>query len=707
MSDDDEAAGLLARCELTLPAGTLADLDADLEREWLVTNGLGGYALGTVAGATTRAYHGLLVAAVNGPADRRMLVTKIDEVVTLADGEAAALGTNEWASDATAPLGYQRLAAFTLDAGLPRWMYRLPNGGALTKQVWMEHGENLTYVRYEYTADGGASGDVTLTLTPFCLERDHHGNTRGSADWRFDVLPSANACAIRATADLPLYRLIASPAATFVEHGEWYWDVFHRKERERGLPDTEDVYVPGHFAITLAPGQQVALALWAGDALPDVVAGLGGAAHESTVEAAYQRERGRRADLLRRAGARARTVPSYAQLALAADQFIVARPDPDMRQPGVTVIAGYPWFTDWGRDTMIALPGLTLATGRHEDAAALLRTFARYVSQGMIPNRFPDVATAIPQVGPSAAQPANGPEYNTVDATLWYFQALRHYLTATGDHALLADLFPTLDGVIDWHVRGTRYGIVMDPRDSLLKSGADGVQLTWMDARVDGWVVTPRRGKPVEISALWYAALALMEEWSSALSRDGARYAALRQQVEASFYARYWYAAGGYLYDVVDADGVDGANDWSLRPNQLIALAVAPRLLPPSAAASVMRVATQVLLTPLGLRTLAPADPRFVGAYQGDQHARDAAYHQGTAWPWLVGVLADGSRATGMFAEEVTALLTSLCEQLTTAGLGTISEIADGAPPYRPCGCVAQAWSVAETLRVLWERAEP
>ena len=696
MTGDDRMAQRLALCALPLDPSSLANLDDDLSREWLVTNGLGGYAFGTVAGATTRSYHGLLVAAVQPPTDRRVLVTKVDEVVTLADGEAIALGVNEWAGGAIAPEGYRRLVGFTLDAGIPCWTYQLPDGSTLVKHVWMEYGQNLTYARYRYVGAGAPDGNVTLTLTPFCLDREHHSVTRGSESWRFDVRPSTSACAIQATPDALTYQLIASEAATFVECSEWYWNVYHRAERERGLPDTEDVFVPGHFAVTLSAGQQATLALWAGADLPQAMSALGGASHEATVEAAYQRELTRRDALLQRAGDRVWNVPSFTQLTLAADQFIVSRADPVTNQPGSTVIAGYPWFTDWGRDTMIALPGLTLATGRHEDAATLLRTFARYVSQGMIPNRFPDAAT---QFGALASPP----EYNTVDATLWYFQALRRYLTATDDHALLSELFPVLTDIIAWHVRGTRYGIIVDPRDGLLTSGAEGVQLTWMDARVDGWVVTPRRGKPVEISALWCGALASMEEWALALGRDAALYGRLRQQARQSFFARYWYAAGGYLYDVVDVDGVDGANDWALRPNQLIALAVALDLVPESAAVSIMETVARELLTPMGLRTLTPADPRFIGGYEGDQRSRDAAYHQGTAWPWLAGAFVDVSRATGACVEQAAALVASLRGQLVTAGIGTIGEIANGAPPYRPCGCVAQAWSVAETLRILWE----
>src|SRR5579859_51180 len=699
---------------LALDPATLGDLDADLAREWLVTNGLGGYAMGSVCGATTRSYHGLLVAAVRPPVDRAVLITKVDETVTLPDASRVELGTNEYAGGAIAPHGFARLEGFALVGSIPRWTFRLSDGIALEKSVWMAHGYNATFVRYRYVA-AAHMDSIQLTLTPFCLDRDHHGVTQGALDWRFLVDTEAAACTIRAfTGALP-YRIIAGPAARFTATGEWHWHVFHRAEHERGLPDTEDVYQPGTFTITLAPGQTASLLLSAGTSLPPELAGIGGERHEATVADAYEREQARCADLLSRAGARVVVDAMAARLALAADQFLVARPVPtalpaptepqsllsgisreassvsaaSARDDSITVIAGYPWFTDWGRDTMIALPGLTLTTGRHADAGGLLRTFARYISQGMLPNRFPDGGAA--------------PEYNTVDATLWYFVAIGRYLDATGDEALLSELFPSLADIIAWHLRGTRFGIGVDPADGLLRAGASGVQLTWMDAKVDDWVVTPRRGKPVEINALWYAALSRMAAWARRLGAEAGPYDAALAAVERSYWVRFWYEAGGYLYDVVDVEGQPGTVDSSFRPNQLFALSLAHPLIPLDKAQHMLMRIEERLLTPMGLRTLAPDDPRYIGIYTGDQRSRDAAYHQGTVWPWLLGAYADALLALyGAAAHaRIRALLPPFEAHLRTAGVGTISEIACANPPFAPCGCIAQAWSVAELLRML------
>jgi predicted glycogen debranching enzyme len=673
---------------LALDSATLHDLDADLEREWLVTNGLGGYALGSVCGATTRSYSGLLVAAVRPPVDRAVLVTKFDEVVTLHDGTALALGTNEYADGTIYPRGYEFLAAFALEGSLPRWTFDLGQGATLEKRIWMEHGSNITFVQYCYVADSAAS-PVMLALTPFCLDRDHHSVTQGAEDWHFLVDAAPAACTVRAFAGAMPYHLIAGPTARFTASGEWNWHIFHRQEHARGLPDSEDAYMPGCFEVTLAPGETATLALSAEATLPAMLAALGGPQHEAICIAALDREQAREAALLAQADTAAHGDELFTRLALAADQFIVARSDAERaEQPEtqVTVIAGYPWFTDWGRDTMIALPGVTLTTRRYAEARGLLRTFARYVNQGMLPNRFPDGSTA--------------PEYNTVDATLWYFHAISAYVDATQDWSLLDDLFPLLADIIEWHVRGTRYGIGVDPADGLLRAGASGMQLTWMDAKVGDWVVTPRRGKPVEVNALWYHALRLMGFWSRWLHRDASRYDTLCAAVEQHFLPRFWYAAGGYLYDVVDVEGEAGAVDWSLRPNQLVALALAKPLIPEAQALSIMEIAERELLTPLGLRTLAPNDPRYQGAYGGDQQARDAAYHQGTVWPWLLGVYTDACISVYGDSGRMDDRLKPFMAHLSVAGLGSISEIVQGNPPFAPCGCPAQAWSVAELLRV-------
>ena len=574
----------------------------------------------------------------------------------------------------------------------------------------MERGANITYVRYRYLADGAdqATPPIQLLIEPYCVSRDHHASQHGSSDWRFEVTPLAlqadaapNACSVLARPEALPCR-ITSGAARFEPSGQWVWQVAHRAERERGLDADEDVYIPGTFTLTLEPGATASLVISASDQPPILPDGTspGGLDHETIIEAAFQRERARERDLLARAGNPTDTF--IQRLTLASDQFIVGRRPAPLHMPSaghaldVTIIAGYPWFTDWGRDTMIALPGLTLATGRHAEARGLLRGFIAFLSQGMIPNRFPDSADA-------------PPEYNTVDATLWLFHALDRYLAVTGDWPLLAEFFPALDNVIGWHVRGTRYNIQVDAADGLLRAGAEGVQLTWMDAKADDWVVTPRRGKPVEISALWYHALTLMSGWARHLGRgsgDIAVYDALAAQTRTSFAARFWYPAGGYFYDVVDVDGQRDKTDCSLRPNQVFALAVAPDLITPEQGRSALVAIERSLLTPLGLRTLAPDDPAFQGHYGGDRRTRDAAYHQGTVWPWLLGAYAD-ARAHFFPEEDARAiratLLAPLEAHLREAGIGTISEIACGAAPFTPAGCPAQAWSVAEALRLARE----
>ncbi|HEY7851084.1 MAG TPA: amylo-alpha-1,6-glucosidase [Ktedonobacterales bacterium] len=684
---------------LRLAPDAYGALDSALAHEWVVTNGLGGYAMGTLAGATTRCYHGYLIAAPRTPQERVALVTKLDEQVTLASGEQIALGTNEYADGTIDPRGFERMTGFALEGLIPCFSFRLADGLTLEKRVWMEHGANVTFVHYRLVAapdaDEAARAPLTLRVQPFLVWRDHHASQQGNPDWHFALETGPAWCSARATPSADICRLTAGPAARFAPSGLWYWHVEHRAERARGLPAEEDVYLPGDFTLHLAPGATGSLVLSMGDAtgaLPDS-AQPGGADHEAVVALALARERERERRLLAQAGAHNDLTR---RLTVAADQFIVGRrPAPALpaigeRDPAVTVIAGYPWFTEWGRDTMIALPGLTLATGRVAEARSLLRGFIAFMSQGMIPNRFPDTLGA-------------APEYNTVDATLWLFHALDAYLSVSGDWPLLAELFAALDSSIDWHIRGTRYGIGVDPGDGLLRAGAPGVQLTWMDARLGDWVVTPRWGKPVEVCALWYRALRLMAGWAERLGRDAAPYTALAAEAQANFAARFWYAAGGYFYDVIDVAGEPGTVDAALRPNQVVALAVAPELASAEQARSALMVVERELLTPLGLRTLAPTDPAFHGVYGGDQRSRDGAYHQGTGWPWLLGAYAD-ARAHAFPEEDAAAtrtrLLGPLQAHLREAGVGSISEIAWGAAPFTPDGCPAQAWSVAEALRL-------
>ncbi len=678
------------------------DLATSLDREWLVTNGLGGYASSSLAGAATRSYHGLLVAALHPPVERTVLVTKVDEEVTLPDGQCCKLGTNEYQHGVLDPQGYTRLLCVALEGDMPCFTYRLNPTLLLEKRVWMQYGQNTTYVQYRLTGtldddDEKTEGVTSLSLYPFCLTRDYHQVTQGAQDWHFLVDAQGNRCQIRAFTDAQPFQCILPPSATFSQTGAWYWHVLHRRDTERGLPDLEDVYQPGIFRIAMKPGQRVTLVISAEATLP---LELGGPQHEEMVAQALSHHQRRIRQLLavadRSVEELAKQAPLFARLVIAADQFIVARPDYENTQIAQvgkirlspdrkTVIAGYPWFTDWGRDTMISLPGLLLCTGRYSEARGLLKAFISFTHNGLIPNRFPDQGTS--------------PEYNTVDATLWLFHALDRYLAATGDWSLLKDLFPALEDSIDWHVRGTDYSIHVDPKDGLLCAGVAGVQLTWMDAKVDDWVVTPRHGKPVEVNALWYRALSLMESWAVHLSTDASYYSRLRTQVLRHFAERFWYAEGGYLYDVVDVDGVAGKVDVALRPNQLFAASLTHELLNEAQTASMFQQVTEHLLTPVGLRSLSPTDTAYQAHFNGDRWQRDGAYHQGAVWPWLIGPYVDVHLRVHNDRAALRPLLQPLVRQLWQRCLGTLSEVAEPEPPFTPAACFAQAWSVAEFLR--------
>ncbi len=681
------------------------DVQKGLDHEWLVTNGMGGYAAASIVGAATRSYHGLLVASLHPPVERVVMVKKCDEEITFPDGHILKLGVNEYEGGAIDPEGFQYLTSVGLEGDIPRFTYRLDDLLTLEKRVWMEYGQNTTYVQYLLHGamdeeSEKSTGTLTLTLFPFCLSRDYHSTTQGSHDWHFLLDSQQNRCRIRAYESAPAYELIAPPSAKFKPIGNWWWHVFHRRDHDRGLVDQEDMYQPGTFQLQLIPGKRITLVL---TAEAESSAGFGGPQHEEAVVHAYARHNLRIRQILavadRSTQNLSRQDPVRARLVAAADQFIAARPEyttdsatgkqtlhlaPDRK----TIIAGYPWFTDWGRDSMISLPGLLLATGRYSEARGLLKAFASFAHQGLIPNRFPDSGETL--------------EYNTVDATLWMFHALARYLTTTGDWSLLKELFPTLTDIIDWHVRGTLYNIGVDPKDGLLHSGAPGVQLTWMDAKIGDWVVTPRSGKVVEVNALWYYTLSCMESWAVHLSTDATQYSQLRAQVLQHFAQRFWYEEGGYLYDVVDSEGIAGKNDASLRPNQLFAASLTHKLLTEAQTSSMLQKVTDDLLTPMGLRTLSPHDPNYHSHFKGDQKQRDSAYHQGAIWQWLIGPYIDvylrvhNDRSD---RSQVRSLLEPIIQHLWSTCLGTISELAEPEPPYTPAGCFAQAWSVAETLR--------
>jgi predicted glycogen debranching enzyme len=669
---------------LELGRDTLTELASASQREWLVTNGLGGFASGTVGGLNTRRYHGLLIAALRPPVERTLMVAALDATVRYG-GVTTALATHEYADATIAPDGYRHLLSFRLDGAIPVWTWTIGEA-VLEQRVWMAHGANTTYVSYQLLRGPAA---LELELQPLCSLRDYHWQNRGTRDAAVHALDQGFEIVVHP--DARPYRVLLE-GARYVIDPQWHWNVRHREEAARGLDDIEDLLRPAVIHARLTPGETATVILTAEPQAPLPAA-------DSLI-----REQQRQHELLhsarRASAALAHPAPAWVQqLVLAADQFIVDRHDMQGNNLGKTVIAGYPWFSDWGRDTMIALPGLTLAVGRHDIAASVLRTFAQFVDQGMLPNRFPDGGET--------------PEYNTVDATLWYFVAVRDYLRVTRDSSLRTELYPILKDIIGWHRRGTRFGIHMDEADALLYAGETGVQLTWMDAKVGDWVVTPRIGKCVEINALWYHALTLMSALASE-ERDaeaGREFARLASRIARSFNERFWYDAGAYLFDVIDgpegdADDQGRRRDASVRPNQILAVSLTPTLLEPARARAVVERCARELWTPMGLRSLAPSDPQFAPVYQGGPRERDGAYHQGTVWSWLLGpfisahlqVHGDVTAARG-FASGMGAHLREAC-------VGQISEIFDGDAPFRARGCYAQAWSVAELLRIWSELNE-
>ena len=664
---------------LHLGRDAFPDFASAARSEWLVTNGIGGFASGTVGGANTRRYHALLVAALRPPLDRVVTVAKLD--LSARYGELAVpLTTNEYSDGTVHPHGYRHLESFELQGLIPVWRWVI--GDALLEQrVWMAHGENTTYLSYRLLR---GEFPLELELHPLCTLRDYHWQLRGRRDSHVRALPpewSRHGCELIAEPGAEPYRLLLEGGECQLSP-DWHWNLKHSEETARGLDDGEDLFRPAVMRMQLRLGQSASLILTLGTSVP-VPAAL-----------SLQRELARQHELsVRAATTRARLAseapPWIRQLVLAADQFIVERrSQPASITPsmvvGRSIIAGYPWFSDWGRDTMIALPGLTLATGRPEIAASVLRTFAAFVSQGMLPNRFPDAGQT--------------PEYNTVDATLWYFIAVHEYLRHTSDAALRQQLYPVLCDIIAWHIRGTRYGIHIDESDGLLTAGVPGVQLTWMDAKVGDWVVTPRIGKCVEINALWFNALMIMRELAAAEQDHAAAvdFAARAALVADSFNAHFWCEARGHLHDVI---GPSGQPDSSLRPNQLLAISLPHMLLDHRRASSVVDVCARALWTPLGLRSLAPHELAYVGQYRGGPLERDGAYHQGTVWSWLLGPFVIAHFRVHGDAALARSYLEGLAAHLRQGCVGQISEIFDGEPPFTPRGCYAQAWGVAETLR--------
>jgi predicted glycogen debranching enzyme len=651
------------------------ELSSAESREWLVTNGIGGYASGTIAGLNTRRYHGLLVAALNPPLGRTLLLAKLDETA-LYDEQSYPLHTNRWATGAVEPQGYRYIERFVLEGTVPVWRFACADA-LLEKRVWMQPGANTTYVQYTLLR---ATQPLTLSLKALVNYRDHHGDTQANG-WQMRVEPIEQGISILAFPGAMPFYLFSTAAKIFSAH-DWYKDFDLAIERYRGLRDREDHLHAATFESTLHPGESLTF-----------VASTEPSPNLNSAEALNARHAHEQTLLSLRNATLPPTnksTPDWINhLVLAADQFIVDRPRPD-EPKGKTVMAGYHWFGDWGRDTMISLPGLTLATGRPEVARSILRTFANYVDRGMLPNRFPDAGEI--------------PEYNTVDATLWYFEAIRAYYAATEDEALLNELFPVLSDIIDWHQQGTRYNIHLDASDGLLYAGETGVQLTWMDAKVGDWVVTPRIGKPIEINALWYNALSIMATFARRVGKPYKDYEAIAHRTQTHF-SRFWSPGLGYCYDVLD--GPEG-DDPSLRPNQLFAV-ILPKdstlpLLTLTQQRAVVDKCSRKLLTSYGLRTLgaklllSPDHPQYQGHYGGNQLQRDAAYHQGTVWGWLLGPFVQAHLRVYGNPTQARQFLEPMANHLAAHGVGSLSEIFDGDVPITPRGCIAQAWTVAEVL---------
>jgi len=673
------------------------DLGAAMTREWLETNGLGGFSSSTIIGVNTRRYHGLLTAATIPPVGRMLLLSKLEETLVL-DGQHYELSSNKYPG-VIHPQGFQYQTGFRLDP-FPVFTFEV-EGIKIEKSVFMVQGKNTVVVQYELIIGGSPSPEsqpknkgrsievasqtdsfLKFEIRPLIAFRDYHSLTHENGALNSHVEMEKGLTTVRPYDDLPELHF-AHDDCEIDTSGYWYHNFEYAVERERGLDYVEDLFCP--FSMTFDLERLGSFSIIASTERSKIRSANHCRDVENNRRQALVRTR-LPAPAARPSAPSGGGTPLIQSLITAADQFIVSRAS------GKTIIAGYHWFSDWGRDTMIALPGLTLVTGHPEIAKSILAEFAKHVDQGMLPNRFPDAGEA--------------PEYNTVDASLWFVEAVRSLLQYTDDYEFVrAQLYDTLTDIMAWHVKGTRYNIHVDT-DGLLFSGEPGVQLTWMDAKIGERVMTPRHGKPVEIQALWYNALCVMEQLAEKFGQKAIKksYKQISKSARLSFDRLFWNEETGCLYDVVNGD----ERDASIRPNQILAISLANSLVSKTRAKSILRVVERELLTPRGLRTLSPTDPQYRGRYEGDASGRDSAYHQGTVWPWLMGpyitayVKAFGKVASRKFASE---WLNNFQPHVEEAGLGQVSEIFDGDPPYTPRGCIAQAWSVAELLCAAYEDA--
>jgi len=654
-----------------------------LSREWLVTNALGGYASGTVSGAITRKYHGLLIAALPAPYGRMVMWSHVSEFLRFGDDDVLSLGAHERARGQLELEGTDYLHEFRLEDGMPVWIYQV-RGLVLEKRVLLPHLQNTVYVTYRILE---GEKRPRLELRPSFHFRPHEApvNEGLSAPYQLTGMEHRYEIAAAHNGLPPLRMKVSDNAAEFTISPQNIDEVIYRYEQSRGYAHEGALWSPGFFHVDMR--KRNATAIIASTESWDIIDVL-------NPPQALSSECERRAKMLDEALPEARS-GFPAELVFAGDQFIITpagRAEEAARAHAAgdevrTVIAGYHWFTDWGRDTMISLEGLALVTGRCLEAGYILRTFSHYVWDGLIPNMFPE--------GEKEGL------YHTADATLWYFHALGRYLSYTDDRTTLRFLLPLLIDIADHHLRGTRFNIHVDPEDGLLAQGAEGYQLTWMDAKMGDWIVTPRRGKAVEINALWHNALQLLSQWCREEGNvSGAeKYADWAERARQSFNRRFWFADGGYLYDVIDCDGQSGAMDPSCRPNQLFAISLEHPVLDQARWEAVIQVVREKLVTPVGLRSLSPDHPDYKPIYSGDLRSRDGAYHQGTVWAWLIGPFIDAWLKVYSDKAEARTFLERFPVHLSDNASGTISEVFDAREPHYAGGCIAQAWSVAEVLR--------
>jgi predicted glycogen debranching enzyme len=645
---------------------TCGSLEQAEQREWLVTNGIGGFASGTISGNLTRRYHGLLLAALQPPVGRTQMVAKVDETARY-DGTEYPLSTNRWASGSVEPKGYVNIESFHLEGTTPVWRFSIGDA-LLERRIWMQQGENTTFVQYSLIR---ATNVVELECKALVNYRDYHSTTH-AGNWQMQIENTEHGLKVTAfDGAIPFY--LSSRGALVEARHDWHRDCFFPLEQYRGLDTSEDQLLAGVFRFRLRQGQSMTVVL--STAPNPELDGTKSLAERRRLESSLLA-------VWENTNKLTSSTPGWIeQLVLNAYQFIVKRELPGDPE-GRSIIAGYHWFGDWGRDTMIALPGLLITTGHVDIARAVLLAFARYVDRGMLPNNFPDAGGT--------------PEYNTVDAALWYFEAVRQYFVATHDSETVVKLFPALSEIIDAHLQGTRYNIHVDDSDRLLYAGEDGVQLTWMDARVGSKVITPRIGKPIEINALWYNALRTMATLAPVAGKSPEPFRKLADKVKISF-SKFWDETKGYCYDVIDAPGM--GDDASPRPNQIFAVSLPESPLSAAQQKSVVDFCARRLLTSHGLRSLAMGASDYDGNYGGSPQHRDGIYHQGTVWGWLIGPFVLAHLRVYNDREMACRFLEPAGKQITTAGLGTLSEIFDGDAPFHPRGCIAQAWTVGEVLR--------